>query len=396
MFSAINIGLSGMQAFSKGLQVISNNVTNLNTPGFKADTVTFTDMFNQQVGEMGFSSSGAGQDARGGGVRVGASGIDFTSGTLQQTNGDLDLAIKGTGFLVLTDGTKTYYTRTGSFAVDGDGFITLQGTQLHLEALDSFGQLSPINIDTKRTLSPAATTKIAFSNNLSSSAATDTISNLKVFDSSGNEHTWQLTLTADAQNPGSWNAAITDEGGATVGTGVLTFIGNVIDPTTSTLTVSTTPAGAGALSVDLDFSAVTSFSAGTTSTMQIASSDGSGLGALTSVTVDESGQVKLTYSNGKSEQQGKVALADFGDPQKLVQESGGLYTAPSDATIRLRTSGEDGIGTLVSKQIEGSNVDLASQFGDLILIQRGFQASSQVVSVANDMIQQLFGIRGQG
>ena len=106
--------------------------------------------------------------------------------------------------------------------------------------------------------------------------------------------------------------------------------------------------------------------------------------------------MKLTYSNTKTELLGSVALADFRDPQQLQRAGNGLFENRGGGQHRLLSSGADGIGKLVSKQIEASNVDLAQEFGDLILIQRGFQASSQVVSVSNDMIQQLFGIRGQG
>jgi flagellar hook protein FlgE len=117
---------------------------------------------------------------------------------------------------------------------------------------------------------------------------------------------------------------------------------------------------------------------------------------LTTITTDEQGQIKLTYSNSKTELMGAVAIADFRDPQQLRRLSGGLFENNGNGPSRLIASGTEGVGRLLSKQTEASNVDLSQQFGDLILIQRGFQASSQVVSVTNDMIQQLFGIRGQG
>jgi len=102
----------------------------------------------------------------------------------------------------------------------------------------------------------------------------------------------------------------------------------------------------------------------------------------------------LTYSNQKTAKIGAVALADFQAPQDLRQLDGGLYTSGSQAA-RLAVSGSEGVGTIKGKSIEASNVDLSAQFGSLILIQRGFQACSQVLSVTNDMIQQLFSIRGQ-
>ncbi|MFI4973101.1 MAG: flagellar hook protein FlgE [Caulobacterales bacterium] len=396
MFAAIDIGLSGMDAYTKGLQVIANNVANLNTPGFKANTANFSDMFNNDPGEIGFSSGGPSSDQTGNGVVFGQSSIDFSQGTLQQTNGDLDLAIQGGGFLVLQDGAKTLYARTGSFFVDKDGFISEQGTGFHLAVLSSAGQPTALNINSDRTSPPQATTSVTFSDNLSSSGTADTVSSIAVFDSAGAQHTWQVQMAADSQNPGTWNVTVTDESGATVGTGTVKFIGSTIDPTTAKLTISTTPKNASPLSVVLDFSSVTSFSAGTTSTLQVASTDGHALGSLTSITIDGTGQVKLTYSNNQTKLEGPVALADFVNPEALTQQSGGVFANDAGAKVRLRASGVDGMGTLVSKQIEASNVDLSREFGELILIQRGFQASSQVVSVANDMIQQLFGIRGQG
>jgi flagellar hook protein FlgE len=117
---------------------------------------------------------------------------------------------------------------------------------------------------------------------------------------------------------------------------------------------------------------------------------------LSGVTIDQSGQVKLTYSNGKTELVGAVALANFLDPQQLQRVGNGLFENLTGSQPRLVASGGDGVGQLLSKQLETSNVNLAQEFGELIIIQRGFQASSQVVSVANDMIQDLFGIRGRG
>lgn len=392
MFSAINIGLSGMQAYSKGLQIISNNVTNLNTPGYKAATTSFSDMFNSGAGGMSFSSGGQ----SGNGVRIGPSEMNFTQGTLQQTSGDLDLAIDGRGFLVLLDGDKSFYARTGQFFVDQDGFLTEQGTTLRLAVLDASGRPTSLNLASKRTNAPVATTKITFADNLSSAATAATVPDVKVFDSSGAAHTWQVKLTPDAANPGHWTVSATDETGATVGTSTISFTGSVIDAATAQVTFTTNPTGAAPLSVKLDFSSVTSFSTGTTSTLRSSSVDGNAVGALSTVTIDENGKVKLTYTNGQTELEGAVALADFFDPGELKRVGGGLYENTGVAAHRVLSSGVDGLGKLVSKQIEGSNVDLSQEFGQLILIQRGFQASSQVVSVANDMIQQLFGIRAQG
>jgi flagellar hook protein FlgE len=396
MLGAIYIGLSGMSAYSKGLQIISNNVANLNTPGFKSASVEFANLYDGSGGG-GLSYLGSNFAPQGGqGVRVGDSLTDFKQGDLRQTNNDLDLALQGGGFLVLLNGSQTLYARTGQFAVDKDGYIAEQGTGYHLGILDSTGHAVALNVDAKRTQAPAQTTKITFADNISSSGTSATVSDMTVVDDSGGKHVWTTTFTKDPAAINQWNVAVTDTTGTTLGTSVLKFVGGAVDPTTQQMTVTTTPDGAGSLSVVLDFSDVSSFSEGTSSTIRAASVDGSAPGNLTTVTVDNTGQILLTYSNGKTQQEGAVAIADFRDPQGLKQTTNGLFKNENAGEMRLRASGVDGVGTLVSKQLEASNVDLSAEFGDLILVQRGFQACSQVVSVSNDMIQQLFGIRGQG
>lgn len=395
MLGAIYIGLSGMNAYSKGLQTISNNVANMNTAGFKANTVSFRDSFNQGGGGLTFQS---GQDSEqsGTGVHIGPDNVDFRQGDLRQTGNDLDLAIQGKGFLTLSGEGQTYYARTGEFTVDDKGFISQKGSGYKLAVLDASGQAVPLNLDSRRTSPPVATTKITFADNLSSGATDATVSNINVFDSTGAKHVWQVKFQpVGATSPGEWTVTVTDQAGATIGTSSLKFLGGIVDPSASKLTITT--AGANPQSVELDFSSgVTSFSGGTISTLRAASVDGSASGTLTQVTVNEDGQIKLTYSNGKTELAGAVAIADFRNPEQLERIGNGLFESHGNGEYRLTASGAPGGGKLVSGQIEASNVDLAHEFGELILIQRGFQASSQVVSVSNDMIQQLFAMRGQG
>jgi len=396
MLGAIYIGLSGMNAYSRGLQTISNNVANLNSPGFKATTTSFNDIFS--YGGTGLTFYRGLDDAQSGsGVKFTGSQIDFGQGDLRQSDGDLDLAIQGSGFLVLLSGDKTYYTRTGQFLIDKDGFIVEPGTEYKLGTLDGAGRVSSINVDNKRTSAPAATTKVKFSDNLSSSGTTATVSDLAVYNALGGKQTWQVKFDKITDKIGEWSVTVTDQTGSVVGTSTLRFIGSSVDPTTAILNFKTNATDGSAVSVDLDFSSgVTSFSSGTTSTLRAASVDGNAVGALTAVGIDDDGKIKLTYTNGKTDTLNAVAIADFRDPQQLNRLSGGLFESAGTTPTRLLASNTDGIGRLLSKQAEASNVDLSQQFGDLILIQRGFQASSQVVSVTNDMIQQLFGIRGQG
>ena len=391
-FWAIYIGISGMDAFTQGLQTISNNVANLNTSGYKELTTSFSDMFNESDGglarptpsprAMVFNiTSPRSISARGPCSRPAAISIS---------------AIQGNGFLVLLNGSQTVDACTGSFAVDSNGDITEQGTQYQLGVLNSSGQPVALNVAKLQTNPAVATTNVTFEDNLSSSATSDTVSSIKVYDFAGTEHTWQVSLGPHSSTTGEWDVTITDETGATVGTGKISFTAGVANSSADQITVNTTYAGAKALSVLLDFSAVTSNSTGTTSTLQVNTANGSAAGTLTGVTVNSSGQIQLNYSNNATVLEGSVALANFLDPQQLQEGSNGVFENATGAKVTLSASGANGAGTLVSQQIEGSNVNLTQEFGDLILIQRGYQASSQVVSVANDMIQELFGIRVRG
>ena len=394
MFGAIYVGLSGLTAYSRGLQQVSNNVTNLNSLGFKAATVSFNDLVTARgKGGMTHADQGA---SSGSGVGVGDARRDFRQGDLRQTDRDLDLAVNGSGFLVLLKGDETLYSRTGSFEVDRDGFIVLAGTDYRLATLGEDGRAVSLSVDLSRTSAPQQTSRIKFADNLSSTASESyRLSDVRIYDDNGGEHLWQIEFAKDTQgDPGDWKVTVKDNKGATIGSQTLKFRQGLVDASTRELVFEDEDSD---LSVTFDFTQnVTSFSSGEVSTLRTASVDGYKTGTITTVQVNAEGQLEIAYSNEQKEQLGAVAVADFRDPQALEQRSGGLLAEEGDGGRVLRASGEVGAGRIVSRRLEASNVDLAQQFGDLILIQRGFQASSQIISVSNDMIQQLFGIRGQG
>lgn len=391
MLGSIYIGLSGLNAYSRGLQQVSNNVSNLNSVGFKSSIVTFGNLQGSTgVGGLSFTRDSRGN---GQGVLLGDSAIDFRAGELRQTDRDLDISVDGKGFLVLMRGNEVRYIRTGSFEVDADGFIILSGTDFRLATLNSAGRAVPMSIDGSRTRPPERTTKISFADNLSSTATTYSISDVRVYDAVGKESIWNINFTR-AENSSEWTVKVVDQAGGTVGEQQLKFIGSTPDPTTSKLIFGTEASG---LSVEFDFSTgVSSFSSGPITTLRTSSVDGSPIGTITSVSVNEKGELEIGYSNNKKTVMGAVAIADFRDPQALEIENGGLFREVGDAGRSLLASDDPRVGKAVSRRLEASNVDLSRQFGDLILIQRGYQASSQIISASNEMIQQLFGIRGQG
>ncbi|OCC22931.1 hypothetical protein MB02_14285 [Croceicoccus estronivorus] len=391
MFGSIYIGLSGLNAYSQGLKTVSNNVSNLNTSGFKATDISFSDVYGGS--SAGGLAYGSGYTGQGHGVNFDEVSINFTQGELRNTGRDLDLAIDGNGFFVLLDGDTTLYARTGSFVVNDDGYVVLAGTDYKLAVLDSTGRPQSVNIDNARTSAPAETTRIGFSDNLSSTATEYTVPDVKVYDERGGEHVWTIAFSREETVFDEWTVTVTDADGTEVGTQTLTITGGIADPANTTLTFEDT---ASSLSVAFDFSGITSYSSGTVSTMRASDVDGHPTGSVATLTVNEKGQFEIAYSNEETLELGAIALADFRDPQTLEQRSNGLFAQRGFGQVQYLSADDTRVGSILSQRLEASNVDLGSQFGDLILIQRGFQASSQIISVTNDMIQQLFGIRGQG
>ncbi|KGB98813.1 flagellar hook protein FlgE [Burkholderia cepacia] len=397
MLESIYIGMSGLTAYSKGLQTISNNVANLNTPGFKTSTPHFADLYYGQQFAPGAPGSGNAMQY-GSGVEYGYSSLNFKQGDLRASSGQLDLAIQGDGFLTLLDGDTTRYARTGQFAVGDDGFIEDKATGLKLAALTSSGSLGPISLAGKQINPPQATNVVRFSDNLSPGSTNFSIPNVDVYDANGGKHALTVAFAPDSSIiPGRWSVTVTDENGLPVQQGVLQFNGGMPEPGRDKLDVTLNSTDAPPLTVTLDFSTgVTSFSAGSTSSLRVSSKDGYETGTLSSMNVDVDGRLVLAYSNGQSETLGAIALASFSDPQRLLQMGNGLFDASQAPPPRYVASKGPGVGQVLAGATEASNVDLSAEFGNLILIQRGFQASSQVVSTANEMIMQLFQMRGQG
>jgi len=395
---SIYIGMSGLNAFNQALNTISNNVANIDTNGFKETLSQFDDVYDYGGSGYEYFSNNS-QDQNGNGVTLAPSQLDFSQGTLQQTGNPLDLAIKGSGFFVLQnpDG-NILYTQTGSFSVDSSGYIVLSGTTDRLCTISANGDATPVNIQSLETNQPVATTTVTFANNLSSSATSDTVSNIDVYDSSGTEHVWSAAFAPSSDGvTGDWDVTVTDSTGTTIGKQTLKFSGSTPDPTADQLTFTSSPTNAQPLSVVFDFSnGVTSYSGGSTSTLSVASSDGNALGNLSTVTVDDTGTIQIAYDNSKTAAGGTIAVADFREPQKLTQLGQGLFDNNNGGQMEIVKSGTSGVGNVESGQIEASNVNLSNEFGDLIIIQRGYQAASEIVSVSNDMLQELFGLRGRG
>jgi flagellar hook protein FlgE len=403
MLDSIYVSLTGLTGFSDGLKNISNNVANINTPGFKGTELQFQDLL------YGFQP-GAGQDQSslidGSGMTTGGSTILFKQGDLKQTGNDLDAAIQGNGFFVLQQDGKTLFTRDGQFSIDANGFLVTSDGSARVQGLVN-GQLTDINTSAFQTSAAKATTTVKFSGNLSSgdSDGVQVISNLTVFDSTGGSQTLKVTFTNNSTvTPGSWLIRVEDAAGNLVSdTGQIQFQGDGSPAAGSnTFTFNFTPAGTTrSQSITFDFgtaggfSGATNFSAGPDSTLAVSSQDGFASGAITKATFDAAGNLVLTYSNQQTANAGQLALAWFNFLQGLQPTGNNAFANSTGLQMQLGAAQTSIFGSITAGSIEGANVDLGQEFTDLVIMQRGYQSSSEVITTANEMIQTLLDIKGQ-
>lgn len=406
MFDSIQLALSGMVGYQRGLDVISNNVSNINTPGFRGSNVEFVDLFG------GKPTDGSGDQPVGAGVDSSRTVLSDAPGTTQQTGRDLDLALSGPGFFVLQNPAGvTSYTRNGSFEFDTDhnlilssqnvGATTLQPEKVM--ALNANGQLSPINIQALLQNAAKPTTTVSFKDNLSPSDPDFTISSVTIVDPNGGSHAVQMIFSKDTTTPTAgaevnWNVSLT-ENNVPVGAGELQFLNSEPEPGSTLVPLTLTFTKAPPMSVSFDFSGVQGNSTGATtdgttrnSTMSVSQVDGFVAGVLTTEKFDEKGVLQLAYSNGQTVQGPTLALADIQDQAGLIQEENSIFKYEGTAPVRLRVAGDD--LTVKGQTLEASNVDLTTEFSKIILMQRGYQAASEVVSTANSLLQQLIDMRG--
>ena len=389
MSDGIYTAETGLTAFEAGLQSISNDTSNMNTPGYKGSGVLFADL----VGGNGEGGTGEGGD----GVTTVGTAINFSAGQLQSTGNPLDLAISGNGFFTLRDANgNIHYTQDGQFEFNSAGILISSATKEDVMALDSkTGTLVPISANDAQTNPASATTKVTFSGNVLSTATTaQTVGNITVIDGEGGSHTLAMTLTPVTGSTGSWTVSLTDPTTGDTITPVsgstLTFAGGVPSAATDTMAMTYKLADGTSSQFTLDFSSnVTSNNAGTSSTLAFSSQDGFPVGTLTGESFDSTGTLVFSYSNNQTKNGPQLALANFSSPNEVEAISSNEFVAKGQGW-QVGVAGSGTFGTIQSGQIEGSNVDLSQEFSNLVIMQRGYQACSQVISTASDMLSSLF------
>lgn len=414
LFSAI----SGLRAHQTWMDVIGNNISNVNTAGFKVGRVRFTDILSQLVR----GASGP-EEGRGGinplqiglGAVTGAVDTIHTQGALQLTGKPSDLAIQGDGFFIVSDGAQTLYTRDGAFDIGSDlrlvnsstGFYVLGWQADANGVVDPAGPVGPITIPIGQQLDAVASTVITGQGNLDANAAVgdQVVTRVGVIDSQGFRHDlyivfqktaanqWSYTVQEDDPRTGATedDPALSVSGG---GTGSLAFdVDGNLNPagsTINTLTLTLTN-GADNMTITPDFSKLTQLESMSTAN---AAANGAPAGSLTTFTVSQTGEILGIYSNGTTKVIGQVALALFTNPGGLMKVGNNSYqpTVNSGEPI-VGTPGSGGRGVVASGYLEMSNVDLAQEFTNMIMAQRGFQANSRVITTSDEILQELVNLR---
>ncbi len=387
---------TGLYAFSKGLDAVSNNVANLNTPGYKKNDTLFRDLYYQyQI--AGHTGDDANFSRVGSGVVTKGSLVDYSQGDIQETGNDTDLAIKGNGFFILRQADATFFTRIGQFQFDEDNYLYSPQLEARVAGLDGNGRLTDISIGQLRNIAHEATTQIRFAGNLATASASHAIEDVEVVDGLGTKRKLKINFSKNliGEHERSWIVTVEDEEDNIVARDLEIRFDNSGSPEQGYNSVSFAYSGEDAASqtIELFFGAPGSRSnatvSGAASNLAADHINGHQTGALLRVNIESDGTVQLEYSNEEKRQAGRVALAWFDQMQALTQLGDGIFLAPENLAVNIAHPTADVMGEIVDDSIEISNIELSQEFTRLIVLQRGFQGASQTINAANELIQQL-------
>jgi|HubBroStandDraft_6_1064221.scaffolds.fasta_scaffold01600_13 flagellar hook protein FlgE len=398
--------LSGLEANSQDLSVISNNLANLNTTAFKGASAAFQDLFYQQIG-----TSGDGNEIQVGvGTQVGSTPANFTEGNIQSTGVPTDVAIQGNGFLVGVNDGQTVYIRAGNLSLEADGtLVSSDGSAIQgytaLNGVINTNQVpGNLNISSGTINAPNPTTSADLALNLDSGTPVGgTFSTaLTVYDSLGASHilTYNFTNTA----PGAWNYSITipaaDVGKTgnpvVVNSGTLTFngAGQLTAPAGNVtgIAVAGLADGANTMTFTWDLQDAN----GNPQLTQVAApsatattnQNGYASGSLTSYSIGSDGTIEGTFSNGQSEALGQILLASFSNQEGLARNGSNEFLGTlASGAANIGIAGTGGRGTLSGGALEQSNVDISAEFANLIVAESGYQANAKVVTTLDTIVQ---------
>ncbi|WP_426811031.1 flagellar hook protein FlgE [Pseudomonas sp. WOUb67] len=433
---SFNIGLSGLYAANKALNVTGNNIANVATTGFKSSRAEFADQYSNSI-----RGTSAGKNVVGTGVKTAAVSQMFTPGNINGTGQALDMAIDGNGFFVMNDNGSKIYTRAGAFYSDKDGYVvSSSGANLQGYAVDANGKivqgvLTNLQIDTSN-LTPNPTGRISENVNLNSTATAPTQTpfdpattgtynytfNTDVYDSQGNAHqlnqyfvkdaasnSWTMYTTIDGRNPADPTSTTPlanklpfksdgtlDTASMTAGavTGGMTIAANKTFTLSNWIPAQKNAAGvwsangatASTSGVNLDMLGTTQYNAASATTAK--SQDGFATGELSGLTIDESGNMFANFTNGQDKVIGQVAIANFANLQGLTPIGGTNWKESYASGVPVIGAPDTGtLGQITGGALEDSNVDLTGELVNLIKAQSNYQANAKTISTESTIMQ---------
>ena len=413
MLRSMYSGVSGLRSHQTMMDVVGNNIANVNTAGYKSSSSVFQDVLSQTLQGAGSPQNGAGgtNPAQVGlGTKVAAVSTNWGQGATQLTGRATDLAIQGDGFFAVQQGGETLYTRSGSFSFDADGTLvtasgaSVQGWMANAGVINTNAPLTQVRLPIGQTLPPNQTTTMRLGGNLPADAPVATVlsNSITVFDGQGTALPVSLSFEKTAADTWEVTASMPTTtipaGVQQVGSQVLTW-----DPVTKTFTPPTMALApdaavglfaAGGITVELGTAAEPMTQYSGANNLAALSQDGAAMGSLTSFTISPDGTLVGVFSNGLREPVGQIAMSSFTNPGGLEKVGGSMYRpSVNSGLVQNGTAGTGGRGTLSGGVLEMSNVDLAQEFTNLIVAQRGFQANSRVISASDELLQDLVNLK---
>jgi len=414
IYGAMFAGVSGLAAQSNALSMISDNIANVNTVGYKGVSARFSTLVTQAATVTTHTPGG-----------VSSSPFSFIDrqGLLQGSASGTDLAVAGQGFFVVNEsstpgfGDDFFFTRAGSFNPDQNGNLVnaagyyLQGYDLRNTtpppSSSTFTGLQTVNI-ANLSGSAAATTGVSLGVNLPSTAVvTDSFSvTAQVFDSLGNAHDMDIVFTKTAINSWSWTASNPTINGigtaVAAGTGTITFATDgtpsTFTPAAPSVSLTSFTTGAGNATVTLDLGTVgatdglTQFAGNFT--ISNIDQDGVRFGNYTGITINEEGIVTALFDNGQRLDIYQMPLGMFRNPNGLQSKTGNVYLETNrSGNFQLNLAGNGGAGDIAPAALENSTVDLAEEFTKMIITQRAYSANTKVITTADDMLEELIRVK---
>lgn len=424
MLTSFFSGLSGLNSNATYISVIGNNLANVNTVGFKGDAVNFADILHSNIG-----TNGAGNTMQVGmGGKVAEVTATFTQGGLQATGTDTHVAINGTGFIVADGPTGRFYTRAGNLSLDSDGqLLTPDGSRVQgYTTRDAAGNIIPtggisdITVPLGRVFEPVATGTFQMTTNLDADAiaTTNFTSALTVYDPLGASHI--LNVVYQNTGPGAWTYSIEVDGGdiqgGVAGTPVVLQAGTVAFDGTGNLDPATGIDGAPPADLVIAMGAnqwanganqntftwdivnpdgtfnITGFA--TPSSVSSPIQDGIGAAPINQLIINNAGVLEGILANGQTVQLAQLSLATFNNPTGLRRTGNNLFVetvGSGQPSFGAAISG--GRGSVIGGTLELSNVDIAEEFVKLITAQRGYQASSRIITTSDEVLQEAINLK---